>query len=61
MLARKTHKGLKISAELHDKLARSSKAVEVIDSEVVAVRKSMRRPNRKPLVSVEYCYIHAYG
>lgn len=41
-MARINNKGLRISAELHEKLAESSEAIKELDSEVLAVRKSIR-------------------
>jgi len=58
-------RGLRISAELHEKIASFGEPINRIDSEVIAVRKV--RCKRAPIVVIgrdhEYKYecVHAYG
>lgn len=61
VLARINNKGLRISAELHEKLAESSEAIKELDSEVLAVRKSIRTIKRKTVTDKDYQYVHIYG
>ena len=60
-MARTNNNGLRISAELHEKLAGSSEAIKEVDSEVLAVRKSRRKNDRKALTDEVYHYVHVYG
>ncbi len=61
MLAQKRNKGLKISAELHNRLANSSEEIKEVDSEILAVRKSGKKRHRRPKTAEEYPCIHVYG
>lgn len=61
VLARINNKGLRISAELHEKLAGSSKAIKEVDSEVLAVRKSRKMSKRKTVTEEDYQYVYIYG
>ena len=60
-LARINNKGIRISAELHEKLAGSSEAINEVDSEVLAVRKSRRKNGRKAFTDEVHQYVHVYG
>lgn len=58
-------RGLRISADLHEKIASLGEPINRIDSEVIAVRKV--RSKRAPIVVIsrdheyEYECVHAYG
>ncbi len=63
MFGRIRSKGLKISAELHEKVAASSEPINDEHSEVLAVRVASKNPARKSKVRIseEYEYYHIYG
>ncbi len=60
-MAHINNKGLRISAELHEKLAGSSEAIKEVGSEVLAVRKITRKIKRKTVMNEDYQYVHVFG
>lgn len=60
MFGRIRSKGLKISAELHEKIAACGEPINAVDSEIMAIRPVRRKSVRKAVVSREFKCVHVY-
>ncbi|MDD3471510.1 MAG: hypothetical protein PHS86_01900 [Syntrophaceae bacterium] len=55
-------KGLKISAELHEKIASAGDPINMVESEIVAYRKVPMRKLRREMIAQEARdWVHVYG